>query len=176
MAWRSFRRRPYRARDKAKAEVGVQVVQRWIVRGLAQAQVLLPRRGQPGHCRTAGAAQPAAVSQARGQPRQPVRATGPAGAEAVAGHALPVRSMEGRPASTSTITLKSSGIITACRTRWLHQEVDAHLTAETLEVLHRGVRVASHVRSYEPGKATTLTEHMPKGAPEVCGADAFAAD
>ena len=37
-----------------------------------------------------------------------------------------------------------------------------HLTAETVEVLYRGVRVASHVRSYEPGKATTLTEHMPK--------------
>ena len=37
-----------------------------------------------------------------------------------------------------------------------------HLTADTVEVLHRGVRVASHVRSYESAKATTVTEHMPK--------------
>ena len=38
--------------------------------------------------------------------------------------------------------------------------LDVHLTAETVEVLHRGVRVASHIRSYVPAKATTLTEHM----------------
>lgn len=43
----------------------------------------------------------------------------------------------------------------------VHQEVDVHLTGETVEVL-RGVRVASHVRSWEPAKATTLPEHMPK--------------
>ena len=35
-------------------------------------------------------------------------------------------------------------------------------TADIVEVLHRGVRVASHVRSYERDKQTTLTEHMPK--------------
>jgi len=50
-----------------------------------------------------------------------------------------------------------------------HQEVGVHLMAETLEVLHRGVRVASHVRSYEVGKATTLTEHMPKAHQEYLG-------
>jgi len=44
----------------------------------------------------------------------------------------------------------------------VHLEVDARLTADTVEILHRGVRVASHVRSYEPGKATTLTAHRPK--------------
>jgi transposase len=51
----------------------------------------------------------------------------------------------------------------------VHQQVDVHLTAETLEVLHRGVRVASHVRSYEPGKATTLTDHMPKAHQKYVG-------
>ena len=44
----------------------------------------------------------------------------------------------------------------------VHQEVDVHLTGETVEILHRGVRVASHVRSWEPAKATSLAEHMPK--------------
>jgi transposase len=43
------------------------------------------------------------------------------------------------------------------------------MTADTMEVLHRGVRVASHVRSYEPGKATSLTEHMPKAHQKYLG-------
>jgi len=51
----------------------------------------------------------------------------------------------------------------------VHQQVDVHLTGETLEVLHRGVRVASHVRSYVPAKATTLTEHMPKAHQKYVG-------
>ena len=51
----------------------------------------------------------------------------------------------------------------------VHQEVDVHLTGETVEVLHRGVRVASHVRSYVTGKATTLTEHMPKAHQKYVG-------
>ena len=51
----------------------------------------------------------------------------------------------------------------------VHQQVDVHLTGETLEVLHRGVRVASHARSYETGKATTLTGHMPKAHQKYVG-------
>jgi len=51
----------------------------------------------------------------------------------------------------------------------VHQQVDARLTADTLEILHRGVRVASHVRSHEAGKATTLTEHMPKAHQKYAG-------
>ena len=51
----------------------------------------------------------------------------------------------------------------------VHQELDVHLTGETVEILHRGVRVASHVRSYEAGKATTLTEHRPKSHQKYLG-------
>jgi hypothetical protein len=40
--------------------------------------------------------------------------------------------------------------------------VDARFTASTVELLHRGKRVASHVRSFVPGKHTTNPEHMPK--------------
>jgi transposase len=51
----------------------------------------------------------------------------------------------------------------------VHQKLDVHLTAETVEILHRGVRVASHVRSYESGKATTLNEHRPKSHQKYLG-------
>jgi transposase len=35
-------------------------------------------------------------------------------------------------------------------------------TAHTIECLHRGLRVASHVRSHLPGRHTTVVEHMPE--------------
>jgi transposase len=42
------------------------------------------------------------------------------------------------------------------------QELWARFTAATVEVFHRGERIASHVRSYQRGVHTTLPEHMPK--------------
>jgi transposase len=41
------------------------------------------------------------------------------------------------------------------------KQLDARGTASTVELFHRGVRVASHVRSRQPRKFTTRTEHMP---------------
>lgn len=42
------------------------------------------------------------------------------------------------------------------------QQLDVRLTATTVEFLHKGQRVASHLRSSERGRHTTLSEHMPK--------------
>ena len=42
------------------------------------------------------------------------------------------------------------------------QELWARFSAATVEVFHRSVRVASHVRSYQRGLHTTLSEHMPR--------------
>ena len=42
------------------------------------------------------------------------------------------------------------------------QEVDAHYTATTVEIFHRGRRVTSHVRSRVPYRATTQDQHRPK--------------
>jgi transposase len=44
----------------------------------------------------------------------------------------------------------------------VHEEVEARLSAMTVEVFHRGQRVASHRRSGERGRHTTVAEHMPK--------------
>jgi transposase len=44
----------------------------------------------------------------------------------------------------------------------VRQEVDVRLTATTVEVFRSGRRVASHVRNDEPGRFTTVPEHMPK--------------
>jgi len=44
----------------------------------------------------------------------------------------------------------------------LHERLDVRLTATAVEVFHRGQRVAAHRRSFERGRHTTLTEHMPR--------------
>lgn len=41
------------------------------------------------------------------------------------------------------------------------QALEARLTRHLVEVLHRGQRVASHVRSHQRGGFTTVDEHMP---------------
>ena len=40
--------------------------------------------------------------------------------------------------------------------------LDARLTEQTIEVFHRGQRVASHLRSWLKGRHTTLDPHMPE--------------
>ena len=42
------------------------------------------------------------------------------------------------------------------------QELHLRVTAHTVECLHRGERVASHARSSLPGRHSTLDEHMPE--------------
>jgi len=43
-----------------------------------------------------------------------------------------------------------------------HEQVEVRASTTTVEVYHRGVRVASHARSRLPGRHTTVAEHMPK--------------
>ena len=45
--------------------------------------------------------------------------------------------------------------------RWVHQIVDVRLTPATVEVFHKGQRLAAHGRSYVPHAYTTVKEHMP---------------
>jgi transposase len=45
--------------------------------------------------------------------------------------------------------------------RLLRQIIEVRYSDKTVELFHKGVRVASHARSYVPNKHTTLPEHMP---------------
>ncbi len=42
------------------------------------------------------------------------------------------------------------------------QQLEARITTNTVELLHKGKRVASHRRAYQPGRHTTVNAHMPK--------------
>lgn len=46
--------------------------------------------------------------------------------------------------------------------RYIHQKLEARFSATTVEILAKGQRVASHKRSYQPGLHSTVAEHMPK--------------
>ncbi len=42
------------------------------------------------------------------------------------------------------------------------QQLDARVTNNTVELIHKGKRIASHRRAYQPGRHTTVNAHMPK--------------
>ena len=46
--------------------------------------------------------------------------------------------------------------------QFIHQTLDVRLTHTTVELFHKGKRVAAHARSFQPGLFTTLNEHRPK--------------
>jgi transposase len=43
----------------------------------------------------------------------------------------------------------------------VHEEVSVRATSTSIEVLHEGRRVASHRRSHERARHTTIRDHMP---------------
>ena len=154
--------RPRKPREKAKAEVGVQVVQRWIVAALrkrkffsldeanqAIAELLVRLNQRPFRKRSGSRASLFA------QLDQPALAPLPA-----------TRFQFGKWKTDLSVDLDYHVEIDhhhySVPHALAHRKVDVHYTADTVEVLHRGVRVASHARSYQPDHKTTVAEHMPK--------------
>lgn len=48
-----------------------------------------------------------------------------------------------------------------------HEIMNVRSTSTMVEVFHKNTRITSHVRSYVPGRHTTKTEHMPKAHREA---------
>src|SRR5882724_5719458 len=160
--------RPYRPRDKAKVEVGVQVVQRWIVAALRKHKFFSLEEVNQS---IAGLL--TRLNQRLFRKREGSRATLFAHLDRPALKPLPAARYEFGTWKRTRVNLDYHVEVErhyySVPYELAHQEVDVRLTAETLEILHRGVRVASHVRSYEAGKATTLTDHMPKAHQKYVG-------
>lgn len=160
--------RPYRARDKAKAEVGVQVVQRWIVAALRKRKFFSLEEANQAIAELL-----VRLNQRPFRKREGNRASLFAQLDRPALKPLPATRYQFGEWKTTRVNLdyhiEMERHYYSVPYALVHQQVDVHLTAETLEVIHRGVRVASHVRSYEPGKATTLTDHMPKAHQKYVG-------
>jgi len=160
--------RPYRARDKAKVEVGVQVVQRWIVAALRKRKFFsLEEVNQ------AIAELLERLNQRPFRKRQGSRATLFEQLDRPALRALPAARYQFGEWKRARVNIDYHVEVErhyySVPYALVHQEVDVHATAETVEILHRGVRVASHVRSFQQAKATTITEHMPKAHQKYVG-------
>ena len=154
--------RPYRPRDKAKVEAGVQLAQRWIIAALRRQKFfnlgdlneaimdLLDRlngrcfRKRPDVSRTL-------LFQQLDRPAlQPL----PAQTYVIA-HWKPVR-----PNIDYHVEIERHYY--SVPFQLVGQPLEARYTALTVEIFHRGARVASHVRSYAAYAATTIHQHRPK--------------
>src|SRR3954468_21548017 len=160
--------RPYRPREKAKVEVGVQVVQRWIVAALRKRKFF-----SLAEVNEAIAQLLARVNERPSRKREGSRARLFAKLDRPALKPLPDTRYQFGEWETARVNIDyhiEVGLhFYSVPYALVHQKLDVHLTGETVEILHRGVRVASHVRSYEAGKATTLNEHRPKSHQKYLG-------
>lgn len=153
--------RPYKPRDKAKVESGVQIVERWIIAALRHHQFF-------------------SLGEVNGEIRRLLERL----------NARPFRKREGsrsslfealdRPA-LRPLPLERFDLSQWSRARvnidyhiafdtnfysvpynLVHQLVEVRATPTTVEILHKGERVASHLRAHGHGKAITIAEHRPK--------------
>lgn len=154
--------RPGKPREKAKAEVGVQVVQRWIVAALRKRKFFLLDEANQAIAELL-----ARLNQRPFRKRTGSRASLFAQLDRPALQSLPITRFQfGQWKTGLRVNLDYHVEVDRHHYSVPHAlaqlKVDVHFTADTVEVLHRGMRVASHVRSYQPDHKTTVTGHMPK--------------
>jgi len=148
-------------RDKAKVEVGVQVVERWILAALrnreffslaelnAEIARLLERLNARSFRRLPGSRLSAFETLERPALRP-----------------LPAQRYEFAQWKKARVHLDYHVELERHYYSVPHaligQELHVRYTAHTVECLYRGARVASHPRAYAPGHHTTLAAHMPE--------------
>ena len=151
--------RPYRPKDKAKVEAGVLLVERWVLARLRHqrffslgelnrsiAELMTVLNGRPFK-KLPGCRQSAFIELDRPALR-PLPATRYEFAEwkvvkvGIDYHVEVIEHYYSVPY------------------RFAREKVDARFTATTVEVFHRGTRIASHVRNDARGRHTTVDAHM----------------
>jgi transposase len=152
--------RPYKPRDKAKVEVGVQVVQRWILARLRNRRFF--------SLAELNRAIRELVDQLNDRPMRGWGTTRRALFEQLdrpALSALPPAPYEYADWKRCRVNLDYHIEIAkhfySVPFRLLRQEVEARITAKTVEIFHRGKLVATHLRSLRPYRPTTMADHMP---------------
>lgn len=161
--------RPGRPKDKAKVEVGVQIAQRWILARL--------RRETFFSLEELNARIAQLREELNDRPRK--RLGGVTRRDLYerfdrsALRALPAESFE--VATWSSVTVAPDYHIEVAR-HWysvpyqlVREEIEVRRTQTTLEIFHRGRRVASHARDDSEYRHTTLREHMPEAHQRVVG-------
>jgi transposase len=149
-----------RPRDKAKAEVGVQVVERWILARLRHRTFF--------SLAELNAAIAEELERLNARPFKKLPGSRRSLFEEVDRPALkplPQRPYEYAEWSLSRVHIdyhvEVDSHYYSVPYRLVGQQLEVRRTAGVVEIFHKGVRVASHVRSFRKGGYTTLKEHMP---------------
>jgi len=162
-----------RPRDKAKVEVAVQVVQRWVLARLRHRRFF-------SLAELNGAIR-GLVAELNNRPMRHLGGSRRALFEAIERPALlplpaePYAYAEWRRCRAGLdYHVEVHGHFYSVPHRLLREAIEARVTDRTVELFHRGTRVASHVRSPRQHRHTTLPEHMPSAhrrhadAPNPC--------
>ena len=153
--------RPYRPRDKAKVEAGVQLVERWILAALRHRKFF-------GLAELNQAIRELLVklNERPFRKREGSRATLFAELDRPALRPLAAERFQLHHWSEARVNIdyhvQFDRHFYSVPYTLTGERVEIRSTATTIEIFHRGQRVASHVRSHEPYKATTVNEHRPK--------------
>ncbi len=152
--------RPYSPQDKAKVESAVQVVERWIMARL--------RHQQFATVQDVNEAMAPLLERLNARPFQKLpgsRASTFAELDAPALLPLPLQPYEIATFKTVRAHIDYHVELEGHRYSVPHpmvgQVLEARITSGTVEVLHRGQRIASHVRNSRRGGFSTIAEHMP---------------
>ena len=153
--------RVMKPRDKAKVEVAVQIVQRFVLAKLRHRRFfsLAELNAAIRDCVTADQRQGHAPHR-----QEPQRAAGdarPSGAQCVAERRPTAMRNGSGPASRPIITSRSADHYYSVPSKLIREMVEARITSATVEIFHKGQRVASHAFSAVRNRHTTITEHMP---------------
>jgi len=153
--------RPAKPRDKAKVEVGVQVVQRWILARLRH-EVFFSLFALNERIRALLLALNARPMRRFGKSRRELFEE----VERAALLPLPATRFVHAEWKVATVNIDChvafDGHFYSAPHELVGESVELRISANTLEVLNRGRRMASHVRSHVRGGYTTVKEHLPR--------------
>jgi transposase len=153
--------RPYKARDKAKVEGGVLLVERWILAALRHRKFF-----SLAELNQAIRELLQKLNQRPFRKRPGSRATLFAELDRPALQPLPTERFQLHHWTQARVNIDyhvqfDRHFYSVPYTLTGHS-VEIRSTATTIEIFHRGQRVASHARSPQPYQATTVNEHRPK--------------
>jgi transposase len=148
-------------RDKAKAEAGVLLVERWILAVLRDRQFFSLEEANRAIRALLDALNARAFKKLPGSRRSQFEAI-----DRPALRPLPVTDYVFAQWKLARVHLDYHVELTGHYYSVPHalakQQVELRYTDQTVECFHKGQRIASHRRSHQKGQHTTLAEHMPK--------------
>ena len=153
--------RPYKPQDKAKVEVGVQVVERWILARLRHFQFFSLMDLNMEIRRLLEDLNQRPFKQLPGSRKSTFEAL-----DRPALKPLPAQDYVFAVWKTAKVSIDYHVEYNRHRYsvpyRLAHERVDLLVSARTVEIFHQQQRAASHLREDSRGGYSTLTEHMPK--------------